>query len=114
MEPEKAGITGATFFTEARPRPQTSHIARNKSLLRQQFSLDPQIDPSHRLKALKQELRELQQAHLSMVVRVNDSKKAIDKRYRHSQQTKVQFLNLYEQRKVRLQEKKLLEEKEQK
>jgi len=48
-----------------------------------------------------------------MVVRVNGSKKVIDKQYRHSQQRKIQFLNLYEQRRARLTEKKMLEEKEQ-
>lgn len=45
------------FFTEPRSRPQTSHIARNKSLLKQQFSLEPDIDPAARVRALKMEIR---------------------------------------------------------
>jgi hypothetical protein len=45
------------FFTEPHTRPQTSHIARNKSLLKQQFSLEPDIDPAARVRALKMEIR---------------------------------------------------------
>lgn len=41
METEKGSQTAATFFTEPRSRPKTSHIARNKTNLRQQFALEP-------------------------------------------------------------------------
>ena len=41
MEAEKGSQTVATFFTEPRSRPKTSHISRNKTALRQQFALDP-------------------------------------------------------------------------
>ena len=42
----------------------------------------------------------------------NQSKKHIDRQYRESQKKKVQFINLYENRKLKLQEQKLLEEKQ--
>ena len=47
-----------------------------------------------------------------MIARINDSKNVIDKQYRHSQKRKVQFLNLYEHRKIKLSEQKLIEEKQ--
>lgn len=47
------------------------------------------------------------------LARLNESKKNIDKNYRNSQKKKVQFLNLYENRKVKLNEQKLLEGKKQ-
>ena len=60
MEGLKGAETTATFLTETRSRPKTSHITRNKTLLRQQFSLDPEIDPSAKLKSVKDELKKLQ------------------------------------------------------
>ena len=112
MEQEKGSQTAATFFTEPRSRPRTSHISRNKTQLRQQFALDPEIDPSAKLKSVKEQLKHLQGEYVSMVSRLNDSKKVIDKQYRHSQKRKVQFLNLYEHRRLKLYEQKLLEEKQ--
>ena len=102
MENEKGSQTGATFFTEPKTRPQTSHISRNKTLLRQQFALDPEIDPSAKLKSVKDQLKHMQSEYTSMIARLNESKKVIDKQYRHSQKRKVQFLNLYEHRKLKL------------
>jgi hypothetical protein len=48
-----------------------------------------------------------------MLARVNDSRKEIGKQYRHSQKRKVQFLNLYEHRRLKLAEQRLLEGKQQ-
>jgi len=45
------------------------------------------------------------------LARYNESKKMINQQYRESQKMKVQFLNLYENRKLNLFEQKLLEEK---
>lgn len=101
------------FFTEPKPklRPQTSHITRNRHNLRQQLALEPDIDPTNKLRSLKAELKHLQSLHTSMLVRLNDSRKVIDHQYRSSQKRKVQFLNLYEHRRLKLREKKMLEEK---
>ena len=60
MELEKGGQTNTTFFTEPKSRPHTSHIARNKTQLKQQFSLDPEIDPSAKLRSVKDQLKKLQ------------------------------------------------------
>lgn len=44
-----------TFFTQIKTRrPTTSYISRNKKQLQHQLSLDPEIDPSQKLKIYKE------------------------------------------------------------
>jgi hypothetical protein len=43
-----------TFFTQIKERrPKTSYISRNKTHLQHQLSLDPEIDPSQKIKTYK-------------------------------------------------------------
>jgi len=44
-----------TFFTQVKERrPNTSHIVRNKTQLQHQLCLDPEIDPTQKLKIYKE------------------------------------------------------------
>lgn len=45
----------STFFTQIKERrPTTSYITRNKTQLQHQLSLDPEIDPSQKLRIYKE------------------------------------------------------------
>lgn len=100
---EESKHTEATFFTQIRERrPTTSHISRNKTQLTPQLSLDPELDPTVKLKFCKEEIKKLESEYQLALTRLHESEKVIGRNYRDSQKKKVQFLNLYEHRKLQL------------
>ena len=102
---------GVGFMTQStHSRPKTSYISRNKTNL-QELMLDPELNSINKIKVYKQELKKLELEYQDKLTRLNESKKSIGRQYRDSQKKKVQFVNLYENRKLRLYEQRLLEEK---